>query len=137
MRQRTSNNYKLLVCYERQRCSGSIGRPKLSLRHSFWKECGPNNPSRMRDEEKTYFQGVRQVCEKETLRGTWGTFRELPVLPWSGIRVWMMRRWRGDGSRRNLDLGSLHGVIPVSPSRGLQINEGFPAHLVFNESILG
>lgn len=48
----------------------------------------------------------------------------------------MMRGWRGDGSRRNLDLGSLHGGILISLSRGLQINEGFQADHVFNESIL-
>lgn len=48
----------------------------------------------------------------------------------------MMRSWRGDGSRRNLVLGSLHGGILISLSRGLQINEGFQADHVFNESIL-
>ena len=48
----------------------------------------------------------------------------------------MMRSWRGDGSRRNLVLGSLHGGILISLSRGLQINEGFQAGHVFNESIL-
>ena len=41
------------------------GGLKLSLRQSFWKECGPNNPSRMRGEEKhTFRESERSVKRK-------------------------------------------------------------------------